>query len=444
MTEEFVMTVQKSYSKSKLHDQVAEVIAYSQNIPVGDLKHLDILMDVWETHKKRWLDAWGGTTYEAGFISFPLAEKDKENRLSSFLSSIYSDYQDLIDFVWANRDTFFENKVNVQVTAPDMTVIKAGSKIVKSFKHFIPETDDESLDYLDRIQTAASMLIQETKLSGILTFSVDPLDYLSVSENASNWRSCHALDGEYRAGNLEYMCDSTTIICYLKSENGDKTITRFPFPWNDKKWRMLLFCSEHDNLIMAGRQYPCTCESALDFILEEYQKAMGLNQFYADWTSQYITTDFNDEQLRDRYLCVQHALFRQKELIKTNGYDLFFNDLIRSSCYVPFYTYKLATGSYLTRKQIMLNIGSSDGVVCPCCGEHMITYSDKMWCPHCANRIAGIDLYNDNSVFEETETILEPNTITLDPIPISIDFERIADAFNAVHVNVDQILRGVE
>ena len=203
MTEEFVMTVQKSYSKSKLHDQVAEVIAYSQNIPVGDLKHLDILMDVWETHKKRWLDAWGGTTYEAGFISFPLAEKDKENRLSSFLSSIYSDYQDLIDFVWANRDTFFENKVNVQVTAPDMTVIKAGSKIVKSFKHFIPETDDESLDYLDRIQTAASMLIQETKLSGILTFSVDPLDYLSVSENASNWRSCHALDGEYRAGNLE-------------------------------------------------------------------------------------------------------------------------------------------------------------------------------------------------------------------------------------------------
>ena len=27
-------------------------------------------------------------------------------------------------------------------------------------------------------------------------------DYLSLSENAFNWRSCHALDGEYRAGNL--------------------------------------------------------------------------------------------------------------------------------------------------------------------------------------------------------------------------------------------------
>ena len=438
------MNVQKSYSKSKLREQVANVIAYSQDIPVEELQHLDTLIEVWEKHKERWLKAWNGTTYEVGFISFPLAEKDKENRLSSFLSSIYSDYQDLIDFVWANKDTFFENKVNIQYTAPDNTVIKAGSKIVKAFKHFITETDDESLDYLDHIQTAASMLIQETKLSGILTFSVDPLDYLSVSENASNWRSCHALDGEYRAGNLEYMCDNTTIICYLKSENGDKKITRFPFPWNDKKWRMLLFCSEYDNLLMAGRQYPCTCESALDFILDEYQKSIGSDNFYADWNTQYVTMAPNGDHLRDKYLCVQHLLFRQKEIIKTNSNDLFFSDLTRSSCYTPFYTYKIATGNYLTRKQITLNVGTPDGVVCPCCGEHSIIYSDKMWCPHCANRLFGIELYNDNTTAELIEaeaSDLESITINLEQ-PINLE---IADALNRININdffMEQIIRG--
>lgn len=85
------------------------------------------------------------------------------------------------------------------------------------------------------------MLIQEDKVTGILCLSIHPLDYLSLSENTYNWRSCHALDGEYRAGNLSYMMDNTTVVCYLKGED-EAELPHFPaeVKWNSKKWRMLL------------------------------------------------------------------------------------------------------------------------------------------------------------------------------------------------------------
>ena len=71
-----------------------------------------------------------------------------------------------------------------------------------------------------------------------------PLDYLSLSENTYNWRSCHSLDGEYRAGNLSYMMDKSTVICYLKS-NDDVILSNFgpEVKWNSKKWRVLLYFS---------------------------------------------------------------------------------------------------------------------------------------------------------------------------------------------------------
>ena len=85
------------------------------------------------------------------------------------------------------------------------------------------------------------MILQEDKIEGTLCFSVHPLDFLSSSENTYNWRSCHSLDGEFCAGNLSYMADSATMICYLKSDK-EEILPRFPedIPWNNKKWRVFL------------------------------------------------------------------------------------------------------------------------------------------------------------------------------------------------------------
>ena len=125
---------------------------------------------------------------------------------------------------------------------------------MKALKFFI-DNEGALRHYQDRI----SNIIQANSFSGILCLSIHPLDYLSSSENMSNWRSCHALDGEYAAGNLSYMTDPSTIICYLKSnDENDVILPMFPpdVPWNSKKWRCLLHFSDDKDMMFMSKHYP--------------------------------------------------------------------------------------------------------------------------------------------------------------------------------------------
>ena len=167
------------------------------------------------------------------------------------------------------REGFFKNEVVDDYQLYDENgnksrLIKKGTKLIKTFKYFV---EDEEL--LHTLESRASQIIQENKVEGTLCFSVHPLDYLSISENDYNWRSCHALDGEYRAGNLSYMTDECTIICYLRGKKETK-LPRFPesVKWNSKKWRVLFYISNNKEMVFAGKQYPFTSEGGMKFIID--------------------------------------------------------------------------------------------------------------------------------------------------------------------------------
>ena len=130
--------------------------------------------------------------------------------------------------------SFFEHTYNSKKLPPLETL--NGMKLLRAFKFFISDPD-----VLRDLQDKASMILQETKLSGYFYVSIHPLDYLSQSETTYNWRSCHALDGEYRAGTLSYMQDNVSLVCYIASDE-KKQLPRFPaeVPWYSKKWRMML------------------------------------------------------------------------------------------------------------------------------------------------------------------------------------------------------------
>lgn len=129
---------------------------------------------------------------------------------------------ELADFIDKQSDGFFSNITVEDFTTNSGKTIKKGTKLVKSFKYFIPESRR-----LEDIQNEASRIIQEDKIEGTFCLSVHPLDFLSSSETTYNWRSCHSLDGDYRAGNLSYIMDKSTIVCYLKGDKNEK-LPRFP------------------------------------------------------------------------------------------------------------------------------------------------------------------------------------------------------------------------
>lgn len=338
---------------TEIREQFNKVIEYSQSGIVEP--KTETLFKIWEQKKGKIIEAFGGKLiYEVPEkIICELSEEAKQERINSFVSYIWDlGYDDLGRFLDRQKEGFYDNRVIKDFTACDekCTIIKKNSKLVKAFKYFV---DNENV--LNTLQSKASQLIQENKIEGTLCFSVHPLDYLSISENTYNWRSCHALDGEYRAGNLSYMVDSSTIVCYLKGADNVK-LPHFPesVPWNSKKWRVLLYLSNDWRMVFAGKQYPFASEphmkKVLEFLNVKFKKVKDSfwrnreSTFWTDWTT-YSKSKLKNPELdlnfyfEQDYIPLSDALVSLYTLVTDQPASKHFNDVLKSSCYKPMYSY---------------------------------------------------------------------------------------------------------
>jgi hypothetical protein len=382
---------------AKIKEDFDKVIQYSQSIP--DPK-TDRLFDVWLECKRDFIELFGGKyIYEfPEKVSFDLGPKEKHDRVIRFAGQVASQwgYTDLANFIECQEDGFFQNLTVEDYTAWDGKVIHKGSKLVRSFRHFIKNNDRSLFD----IQNEASRIIQEDKIEGTLCLSVHPLDFLSLSENTYNWRSCHSLDGEYRAGNLSYMMDKHTVICYLKGAD-DVTLAAFhpDVKWNSKKWRVLLYLSSDWNMIFAGRQYPFESKTGMDIVLKEMLPAVNMcssadyNSSWSDWNNTLLSkcnlTNDVDVVFADPYIPVGVGLMPLSELFAVGDGAKNYNDVLYSSCYKPIYAFKYRKhlwqdgGSLMTHKDCTkFNIGGF--TYCLRCGEEeCLTGADTMMCEAC-------------------------------------------------------------
>lgn len=388
--------------EEKIKNQVERVLKHSQNLDT-DL-NIDNLMSRWWDSKQKFINRFGGLIYEwPETIEFMLDERDKINRFNRLLEEIDVQYLNpqLADFLEDNKDSFFDNIVTNTDNHPE---IPKGMKLIKAFKYF-----EKNKALLGRMQDLASQYIQENKIKGKLCFSVHPLDFLSSSENTYHWRSCHALDGEYCAGNLSYMVDETTFIVYLKGEE-EAYLPNFPndVKWNSKKWRVLLYAEQDDRLLFAGRQYPFSSHNGLDVVLNIYNNLIAESTpnwyesayKYHRWNENYIDSclepigPYEEEvHLNDRYLVYFRHLIGLNQLIKDGEGSLQYNDLLFSTCYkYPAYSV-LDTGYSFKHPDQLLKYPIEVGrrVRCIRCGMDDIEDSGTMLCPDCEQKYGDPD-----------------------------------------------------
>ena len=368
----------------QIQAQFNEVISYSQ----GFEPDTDELFARWYEAKRDYIEAFGGNLiWECpNKVTFELSQADKKVRLDDFINKISTTFGNdaLANFLEDNREGFFTNEVVesgfIHVGTGDVVEIPTGMKLIKAFKYF--ENDPITLKDL---QTHASMIIQEDKVTGTLCISVHPLDFLSSSENTYNWRSCHALDGEYRAGNFSYMMDKSTIMCYLKGADNAK-LPNFPdtVRWNSKKWRMLLFFSDHWDVMFAGRQYPFFSKTALDIIAIHLKNKLTTG-YWSEWHNDELKSFTYSENnhmdggsLMWNYICLNNELYKTVDIIQDGKYSLHFNDLLRSSCYTPYYSFKYYRPIGETPK---VHVGAA--APCLMCGRSHMVSTDSLLCEEC-------------------------------------------------------------
>ena len=384
---------------SEIKQKFKEVIEFSQNIPDPQV---DILFEQWLEAKRDIIEAFGGKLiYEVSVpVHFHLEDKEKKMYFNEFVDHVsrVCHNEDLAKFIEANGiPSFYDNTIPTAYVDGNIKV-PCGMKMIKAFKYF---EKDQYL--LTQLQNYASKIIQEDRIEGKLCFSVHPLDYLSSSANTYNWRSCHALDGEFRAGNLSYMVDKSTIVCYLKGAD-NMNIPGFPVdvPWNSKKWRVLLFLSDNWDMIFAGRQYPFAVGGSMDVVLQYLLKALKLPEDRFDsWRSDYVSKvplkDGSPYTLNHLYIPIRHSLYTMDSIVEDGKNALQFNDLLNSSTYKePLYTIRDNTWWWGSEGVPHFEIGRT--VNCLHCGKNRILDSEIMTCRDCAE---------DLGLFEEEYYICE-------------------------------------
>lgn len=351
-------------------------------------------------------------------VVFDLDEESRKSKVDEFIDWVYREYgDDMYQFFKCNYDGILENKLQ-QPYGEFPRGMKLSKVLMKEF----------GLDAED-VRQKLSMLIQSNKVTGTLCLSIHPLDYLSASENNHGWRSCHALDGEYRTGNISYMLDDCTIIAYLRSKDPVK-LPRFPqdVPWNDKKWRVYLHVDRKNQIVYAGRQYPFHTDRGLELISEmirdlnyfetEEQRQAALNRA----REALYEPNMSWEYFKNRYI-VKHKFhhwglkgemnlngenvyFAETKFIVSAGHHhdgvkivpaknyirntdraMNFNDVIQSHTYSPWimtYNYEYNNEHLPAAVEHMLFVGAP--VPCVCCNNRDVADSDIMVCATCRDQ----------------------------------------------------------
>lgn len=165
-------------------------------------------------------------------------------------------------------------------------LLKEGTKMSRAFNKVCtyygvdklhPKTIDGKTVYpYNKVFAEYADMVSDLKRKMQFIISLNPLDYLTMS-NGINWKSCHNIfDGCYKAGTISYMLDATSIITFVVQGINDD-IHKIP-----KVYRQMYHYK--DNLFVQSRLYPQGNDGATDlyekfrgFMIKEFSSLLRVN-----------------------------------------------------------------------------------------------------------------------------------------------------------------------
>lgn len=314
-----------------------------------------------------------------------------------------------------------DHKRNFKVTHPSdkrkSFTISYGMKLMKVYNKFATAF---GIAGFDEYAVAHSQILNTTNLKGTLCLSIHPLDYMTMSDNNSNWTSCMSWegDGEYRQGTVEMMNSDCIVVGYLESS---APMNILGAKWNNKKYRSL-YCVNGD-VIANIKGYP--------------YKSLEIDKIVIDWLKELVEAntdikyesdiiDFNSDE-NDYFLDFHtHIMYNDCYSIKgcRTCHIGYVSNLASHNCYVHYSGPDEcmccgAVGVMEECSESDLVCDSCDGYeYCDFCGDrcnfgeahHIDGYS---FCSYCYDEAVAQDF------FDETEH-LENNMVQ---VKINVDAE---------------------
>lgn len=185
-----------------------------------------------------------------GKTSNPSMSKARYNFIDMFNST------SLVDNVYNGHSFTLEHAGQTLKIETGCKPVKMLGKIAKMF----------GIEGFEEFRIAHSQLLNTAKITGTLCLSIHPLDFMTLSDNASDWTSCMNWDdGCHRQGTVEMMNSPNVIVAYIKSNKP----MHMPGggEWSNKKWRELFIVDE--DIITEIKPYPYINTAITKIILDK-------------------------------------------------------------------------------------------------------------------------------------------------------------------------------
>ena len=266
-----------------------------------------------------------------------------------------------------------------------LTYIKPLFDNNKRYKALLEEFEEYRIKY--------SQILNDKIIKGNLVISIHPLDFMTMSDNDSNWQSCMSWrdEGCYHVGTVEMMNSNNVACCYLESERKDWTFAEDDirkYIWNNKKWRQLVYITPE--IIMTGKAYPyknlefsVTILKALAKLAKEnlgYTYEFGIEE-YNDM--KYINSIMAMDRAREYRMLPKSRFHKRNILFDTKG---MYNDVLNDHC-----TTYLCIRNKVKKTTIISVSGKTS---CLCCGKETLE-PDYDWINYGSHDLSYNDRYTN-------------------------------------------------
>lgn len=288
-------------------------------------------------------------------------EEKAKNKLRSFIDLIFSEHC-FVDGIFDIGG--YCKKITITADGKKYQ-FQNGEKIWKTLKklhQIFPDavTDKEFED----ARILYSTWLNDKK-KGYLTISIHPLDFMTMSDNASNWKSCMSWkdQGCYRIGSIEMMNSNNVFCVYYTSKKEDTGFSFGNYEWNDKKWRGLVMATK--DIIVANKAYPYRSKETNIAIIDKIKELAKENMGYTYEFGPELYKDM-DHIMTDCYLDdVSDSIANKSSGLRKNIYFRsvgMYNDMLHNTDNYEYWCYR----NKVKTKKLISYSGKSE---CMCCGK---------------------------------------------------------------------------
>ena len=402
-----------NYSKQKLYKLLGNQFVYSQNITYEKDKN-EIQRDI-DKIKSDFPCHW--RTFIHFLSCFDLYLKGEYNQHiyhnGDYFNNKETEYA-LVDFVLS--ETLADGKVPENVFIKERKPnaarefrMQKGAKIFRAItqtlKYYNDEVEEwqrywkkefkEEIDLfkeLEEYRVKYSIVVNDKKFTGKLHISINPIDYITMSDNNSKWTSCMSWtdSGCYHEGTIEMMNSNNVLCCYItkgksegydffyrdefyrdedkKEDSEDRNIDE----WNcsDKKWRVLFYITK--DIIVGGKAYPFINNDLSKIILKIIKDLAKKN---LNWNYQFGPELYKDmKYIRSEYAMnrargyMKYSPRKKNILFDTKG---MYNDMIGNK-HLEYWCYR----NKVNKTKVISYSGKAP---CLCCGGSIIELSDESY-----------------------------------------------------------------